>query len=541
MLERVQEMRPSITAAILFFAAAGMVFGQTAAPRSFEVASVKMFPDVQFGPNTRSGGRIRRTTTLMGLVLYAYHLQGFQVSGMPKEPVSWYVIDAKTDPSTTDSQIRLMFQTLLADRFQLTAHRETREVNGYALVAGKNGAKIKPVMPEEKPAAMPDYFKGKPAPAFEGQVFISKEGDLSALTGRRVSMSQLAETPGNYELDTFVLDKTGLPGNYYFGLKFAGKNSPLGADGPDLFAALQEELGLRLEKQKGPVEMLIVDHMETVPTENSPEPEPEQPSGPHESQSAPAPLAPQPPSLPPDDLQQSATPAAAPSFEVASVKPAKPFTGGRGGHGPWNFETNPGMLHAGNITLPELFSQAYTLKFYELKGSPSWMSDAAYDIDAKSANNSSREELMLMLRQLLADRFHLKFHREPREIAVMALMVDKNGTRNMEPVKESDPNPPNNRPVMPNQVRTMRNVSMEDLALLLSSSDVMRDTPVINHTGLPGLFNLTYTPVRDETTGRTIFDGIIGALPQLGLGLKRQKATIDIYIIDSADKIPIEN
>ena len=229
------------------------------------------------------------------------------------------------------------------------------------------------------------------------------------------------------------------------------------------------------------------------------------------------------------------------SFEVASVKPAKPFVGGRGGHGPWKFEMNPGMLHATNITLPDLFKQAYTLKFYELKGSPSWMSDATYDIDAKSANNSSREELMLMLRQLLADRFHLKFHREPREIAVMALMVDKNGTRNMEPVKESDPNPPNNRPVMPNQVRTMRNVSMEDLALLLSSSDVMRDTPVINHTGLPGLFNLTYTPVRDETTGRTIFDGIIGALPQLGLGLKRQKATIDIYIIDSADKIPIEN
>jgi hypothetical protein len=83
----------------------------------------------------------------------------------------------------------------------------------------------------------------------------------------------------------------------------------------------------------------------------------------------------------------------------------------------------------------------------------------------------------------------------------------------------------------------MRKVSMEDLALSLSSSDAMRDTPVMDHTGLPGLFDLTYTPVRDETTGRTIFDGMIGALPQLGLELKRQKATIGIYVIDSAEKL----
>jgi uncharacterized protein (TIGR03435 family) len=240
--------------------------------------------------------------------------------------------------------------------------------------------------------------------------------------------------------------------------------------------------------------------------------------------------------------QQSAAPAAAPEFDVASVKPVKPVPGGgRGGHGAWSFETNPGMLHAANITLPDLFRQAYQLKFYELKGLPSWMADATYDVDAKSATGSSREELMLMLRKLLADRFHLKFHREPREMAVMALMAGKNGTKNMEPAKESDPDPPNNRPVMPNAVRTMRKVSMEDLALLLSSSDAMRDTPVIDHTGLQGLFNLTYMPVRDETTGRTIFDSMIGALPQLGLELKRQKATIDIYVILSAERTPIEN
>jgi uncharacterized protein (TIGR03435 family) len=248
-----------------------MVFGQTVAPQSFEVASVKMLPGMPFNmPDTRSGGRIRRTGTLMGLVLYACHLQEFQVSGMPKAPVAWYSIDAETDPSATDDQIRLMFQTLLADRFRLAAHMETRELNGYALVVGKNGRKIQAAKPgQEPPPPMPEYLKGKPPSAFEGRVFISQEGELAALTGRKVTISQLAETLGNNELQTFVRDRTGLPGYYYFGFKFASENGRRrDTDGPDIFSALQEELGLRLQKEKGPVEILVVDRLETAPAEN---------------------------------------------------------------------------------------------------------------------------------------------------------------------------------------------------------------------------------------------------------------------------------
>jgi uncharacterized protein (TIGR03435 family) len=205
----------------------------------------------------------------MGFVLYAYHLQGFQVSGMPKAPVSWYTVDAQADPSATEEQIRAMFQTLLADRFKLTAHEETRELNGYALTVGKRGPKIKPArVGDEQPPPMPDYFKGKSAEALDGRVLITKEGDFAALTGRRVSISQLAETLGNYELQTFVVDRTGLPGSYYFGFKFVNENSRRDVDGPDLFAAMQEELGLKLEKEKGPVKVLVIDHIETVPIEN---------------------------------------------------------------------------------------------------------------------------------------------------------------------------------------------------------------------------------------------------------------------------------
>ena len=268
-------MRPAFAYAALLFTTAFLVYPQTAERPSFEVASVKVLADMPFGtPNIHTPDRIRRSTTLMGLVLYAYHLQGFQVSGMPKGPISWYTIDAKTNPAATDDQIRLMFQTLLADRFKLTTHRETRELNGYALVVGKNGPRIEPAKDGDKPAPLPPWFLAKGdtmIPLIEGQIMATAEGNgINAVTGRRVTLTQLAELL-EQEMGAFVLDKTGLTGKYYFGFKCLQMNSPLqasAADVPDVFTALQETLGVKLQKEKGPVEMMIVDHLETVPTAN---------------------------------------------------------------------------------------------------------------------------------------------------------------------------------------------------------------------------------------------------------------------------------
>jgi uncharacterized protein (TIGR03435 family) len=112
---------------------------------------------------------------------------------------------------------------------------------------------------------MPEYLKGKTSAAFEGRSFVSMEGKgTSALTGRGVSTSQLAETLSE-TLGAFVLDQTGMTGKYYFGFKFAQVNSPPGDDvkSASIFTALEDELGLKLEKQKGPVEILVVDRVET--------------------------------------------------------------------------------------------------------------------------------------------------------------------------------------------------------------------------------------------------------------------------------------
>jgi uncharacterized protein (TIGR03435 family) len=252
---------------------AGQSFGQVATTSpSFEVASVKVVPGssgipakISLSPR-RSGGRITWTTTLSSLGPYAYHLPGWRIVGMEKDD-SFYEIEATMDPSTTEDQVRLMFQKLLADRFKLVTHRETKELQGYALVVGKTGPKIKATTSGEAPS-MPDYLSGKPSAAFEGRILVSMEGKgASAITGRRVSISQLADMLSE-TLGVFVVDQTGMTGSYYFGFRFLSVSGPGDSvDAPSIFTALQDELGLKLDKQKGPVEILVVDHLEK-PSQN---------------------------------------------------------------------------------------------------------------------------------------------------------------------------------------------------------------------------------------------------------------------------------
>jgi len=252
---------------------ASPLFAQAAASTpSFEVASVKAVqnsggPPAGFSLSPRrSGGRVTWTTTLGFLLNYAYHLSDWQIVRTDKDQ-SFYAIEAIMDESTSEEQVRLMSRALLAERFKLAAHRETKEVQGYALIATKDEPKIKASAAGDT-HPMPDYLGGKPSAAFEGRIFVSMEGKAtSALTGRGVSTAQLAEAL-SAELGTFVLDQTGLSGSYYFGFRFAslrGLNDV--PEAPSLFSAVQDELGLKLEKQKGSPEVLVIDHIQQ-PSEN---------------------------------------------------------------------------------------------------------------------------------------------------------------------------------------------------------------------------------------------------------------------------------
>ena len=204
-------------------------FGQ-----SFDAASIK--PDLSgtghFSIHTGATTLSMNNVTLKDCILLAYHLQDFEVSGGP----GWigtqkFDIEAKTPAPVPESQLLPMLQTLLKDRFALTVHRESKELAIYKLVPAKGGAKLHP---SETGGAELSGSRGK----------ISAKG---------IPMQRLAETLAR-GVGRQVVDQTGLSANP-------------DATGPSLFTALQEQLGLKLESSKGPVEVLVIDRAEK-PSEN---------------------------------------------------------------------------------------------------------------------------------------------------------------------------------------------------------------------------------------------------------------------------------
>ena len=242
---------------------------QSPAPLRFDVASVKTSPQpfVVLFP-LRSGVRISWTTDLATIFAYAYHLEPWRISGQTAGLGNVYAFEAATDPRATEDQVRLMFQSLLIDRFHLAVHRMTKDVDGYALTVAKKGIQLRALASGEQPPELPKQFGGpEQAAALEGKVLATiPAAGIGALTGRGATLAQLSAALQRV-LKVAVIDETSLPGKYYFDFQFAQPNHPDDVIAPDLFSALQD-LGLKLEKRKTPVEILVVDHIEKTPTGN---------------------------------------------------------------------------------------------------------------------------------------------------------------------------------------------------------------------------------------------------------------------------------
>jgi bla regulator protein blaR1 len=243
---------------------------QTAVPMQFEVASVKLDArqDIFNTRPKRSVGRFRWTTQLIYLVSYAYNLQWWRITGDTTGFGSIYEVDATTDPKATEDQVRLMVQSLLMDRFKMVAHRETKVVDGYILGVARGGPKMQEAKDSSMPALPEWERRGPPTdPAILEGLVVSHlpERGVGATMGRRVTMLQLTDTL-QATLDTAVVDQTGLSGKYYFAYRYATGDDP-DVPYPNLFAAIGE-LGLKLEKHKGPAEILVVDHIEKEPAAN---------------------------------------------------------------------------------------------------------------------------------------------------------------------------------------------------------------------------------------------------------------------------------
>jgi uncharacterized protein (TIGR03435 family) len=241
----------------------------------FEVASIK--PSKSGEPGTRlmtsPDGFSASNAPLREVIRLAYQVQEFQMSGAPPWINSErYDIEAKVDSSAVEAfrqldqeQHRLMLQRLLADRFQLKTHWETKELPIYALVIGKNGPKLHEAKPGDT------YPGGIAGPDGVGRPGLMRMGP-GGLTGQGLTMESIARLLSQ-QLGQTVTDKTGLRGLYDVNLHWTPDNGPLSMMGPDskptpdpsepsLFTVIQEQLGLKLESQKGPVEVLVVDHVE---------------------------------------------------------------------------------------------------------------------------------------------------------------------------------------------------------------------------------------------------------------------------------------
>ena len=306
--------------AIWISLASGLACAQT-----FDVATVKpaapptpngrgmiMIGRPTGGPGTNDPGRIHYPfTNLKTLLQNAYDVKDFQISGPEWLATERFDIQATMPPETTKEQFRVMLQNLLAERFKMTVHRETKELPMYSMIVAKNGPKLKESPPETPaaPADADDPPKGPPPLPPPGQMKFDAAGfpilpappsggrggmfqmmmpGRARLMATRQTMQDLADRLSSV-LTKPVTEATGLKAKYDFTLTYSSEGLSSGValmapppggrggdhdfvpDGEapqDLFGAIQAQLGLKLESKKGPVTLIVVDKAEKTPTEN---------------------------------------------------------------------------------------------------------------------------------------------------------------------------------------------------------------------------------------------------------------------------------
>jgi uncharacterized protein (TIGR03435 family) len=250
-----QVKRGAIMIAKLFLLTAGLLSGCVA--QTFEVASVRAS---QFQSSDGEGGRresievsgdrlTMRNVTLRSCIGWAYSIQDFQISGAPD--TDRFDISARAAAPATNPALRRMLGALLADRFKLRFHQDTKNLPFLALVLAKGGPKIS-LAQEDGPGVL--------------------QPTRGAMVARHASMSEFtASLTGPLRMP--VIDKTGLTGRYDFTIDLSSEFADLKpGEQPDIVvivtSALRRQAGLSLESRKGPVEILVIDHVEKNPSGN---------------------------------------------------------------------------------------------------------------------------------------------------------------------------------------------------------------------------------------------------------------------------------
>jgi len=300
-------MKHAIAGTVLALFVCGAPHGQAAdQPLEFDVASVKpALPRKEGEPwtrgcSSRDPGRyscVKASVSMM--VMQAYGLKNYQLRPPYSADADIFNVEAKVPPGATAVQVKAMLRNLLVERFKLAFHYEKGETQGYALVVAKSGLKMKESAPDPPPASAEG---GAPPPApgrvkdADGFVYIPPRNGmavgwvngLTRWTGGNVPVDPFLTGLSNTLTGRPVIDSTGLKGRYDFTLTFstdrveaasgpaAAASSPLDDDGIvapgdgglTVFAALEKQLGLKLEPRKVVFDVFVIDHADKTPVEN---------------------------------------------------------------------------------------------------------------------------------------------------------------------------------------------------------------------------------------------------------------------------------
>jgi uncharacterized protein (TIGR03435 family) len=522
-------------------------FGQAPnSPPAFDVADVHV--SAKSANPFVTGGVLRRgryelhKASMLDLITRAYDLDPDKVLGGP----SWLETDrfdviATAPAATPPETVRLMLQALLADRFKLVLHKDTKSLPSFALTLGKSG---KPKMKESDGSSNSGCVP-QPPPSQPGGV------PYAVVSCHNLTMETFAQNlrnmAGGY-VTSPVTDMTGLKGAWDFDLKWTprGALAQAGADGISLFDAVDKQLGLKLDLQNLSTSAIVVDSVNQKPTDNPPTVATRLPPGPP------------------------------PEFEVADIKPTMP------GVTQQLARIQNGRVDVQAFPLKQLVNLAWDINSDDLiAGAPKWMDSARFDIVAKvsttdpaDAQQVDFDTLRLMLRALLVDRFKIATHTEDRPVSAFTLVAAKPKLTKADPANRTSckegpapaaKDPRDSRPVLSRLV-TCQNITMAQFADRLQSlASGYIHAPVEDATGIDGAWDLTinFSTIGQLQGGGQGRGGDPGAgaaaggaltasdpsgalsLPdalekQLGLRLETKKRSMPVLVVDHVEEKPTD-
>ncbi len=480
-----------------------------------------------------TGGRYElHTATMVDLIRIAYGVDAPNVAGGP----GWLDTDrfdviAKTPADATPETVQLMLQSLLADRFKLVVHNDTKAMKAYALTFVKRVPQLKESKGEgETGCSRPPESQGAAPGTLAYNTYSCHNLTMAAFTQ---TLRMLA--PGYFGGNP-VVDKTGLNGPWDLEVRWTprGLLTTAGSDGVSLFDSVAK-LGLKLELQDVPIPVVVVDSVNEKPTDNPPGTMTNLPVVPRE-------------------------------FEVAEIKPSAPgVTQMTGGIQPG------GRIDVRGITLRALMKMAWNIDDNDddmLAGGPKWLDVDRFDLIAKASAGVSKtgepvdvEALQTMLRTLLTDRFKIAVHNDIQPVTVYALTAAK---PKLAKADSSNRTACKNTPVAASNAAsalskafTCVNMSMAQFAdKLQGMAPGYLHHPVIDLTGLDGAWDFTLNfsnPLQlaaaggrggnpgdapDPNGAISVFEAID---KQLGLKLEQRKHPMPVVVIDHVEQKPTAN